>query len=306
MDIITLMLATCCRDELLRRELESFTKLHLPEIKLKVLVGDNAYRDETKKLCETFNFRLDITYIPHKTPGKNSTLNALLPHAEGEYYVFTDDDITADKNWIFSLIESAKKYPEATVFGGRIRPFIPKGCELPDNEMVNKFVNTGNLDESEGPISHLKIFGPNMMVRSGVFTEGVGFNVDIGPNGKSYMMGSETEFNLRLELHGYKASYVPDALVYHYIRPEQFLVEWWMERMERRGRGSLLLMDPSEMPRLFGAPRYLYLKVLKLYFGSLIAALKRDKEKSLALRSAYYFTLGQIKQFRIYGSGNSE
>ena len=220
--------------------------------------------------------------------------------------IFVDDDIAANENWAYELISCAKRHPDATVFAGRIMPFIPDGYTLPDNEMVHKFVNAGNWSDKEGPISHLKIVGANMMVRSKVFTEGVGFNADIGPNGKSYMMGSETEFNLRLELHGYKASYAPNAIVHHYVRPEQFAMEWWLARMERRGRGSLLLLEPSETPRLFGAPRYLYLRVLKYYLYSFFESLKGNKAKSLAHKSSYFFTVGQIKQFQLYGRGTSK
>ena len=300
------MLATCNREELLNRELESFTKLYLPYIKLKILVGDNACRAETKELCERYKSQLDITYISQKVPGKNSTLNALLPHASGGLYVFTDDDISADKNWIYFLNKAAKDFPEATVFAGRIKPFIPDGYVLPNNEMVKNFVNVGNWDEEDGPISHLKIIGPNMMVRSSVFTDGVQFNADIGPNGKNYMMGSETEFNLRLELHGYMAAYASKALVHHYIRPEQFSISWWLSRMERRGRGSLLLLEPSETMQIFGAPRYLYTKAMIVLLQRMVYFLLRNTEKVIDLKSKYYFTLGQIKQFRLYGGGNAK
>lgn len=304
MDTVTILLATCNRDELLQQELESFCNLYLPDIELKILVGDNACRKETQTICEQFNTQLDITYIQQKTPGKNSTLNKLLPYAKGQYYIFTDDDIIADKNWVLELIQASKHFPTATVFAGRILPYVPKGYILPDNKMVSKFVQTGNWDQEDGPISHLKIVGANMMVKSEVFTDGVLFNASVGPNGKNYMMGSETEFILRLELHGYSAAYASKAIVHHYIRPEQFSVGWWLARMERRGRGSLLLAEPSETPRLFRAPRYLFTKALKLNLQYIWATLIGNKTKSDTFKSEYFYVLGQIKQYRLYGNSD--
>lgn len=298
MEKITIMLATYNHDELLKKELDSFTRLYLPDIELKILVGDNAYREKTKELCQKYHAHLDITYIPQKLPGKNNTLNALLPHAEGELYVFTDDDIIADEKWIFFLSECAKKYPETTLFGGRILPLFPEGMKMPDNSMVNRYVNAGNWNQEEGTTSHLRIFGANMMVRSEIFTEGVQFDPNIGPNGKNYMMGSETEFNLRLALHGYQAAYVPDAIVHHHIKSEQCSVKWWLSRMERRGRGSLLIKEPSETKKFLGAPRFIYLKAVKYFLGSKIAQIMRKKDEAISHKAEYYFAMGQIKQYR--------
>lgn len=306
MDTVTILLATCNRDDLLQQELESFCNLYLPDIELKILVGDNACRNETQSVCKQFSSQLDITYIQQEIPGKNSTLNKLLPYARGQYYIFTDDDIIADENWVFEFIQTSKRFPEATVFAGRIFPYVPNGYTLPENKMVTKFVQTGNWDQEDGPISHLKIIGGNMMVKSEVFTKGVLFNASVGPNGKNYMMGSETEFILRLELHGYSAAYASKAIVHHYIRPEQFSVDWWLARMERRGRGSLLLAEPSEVPRLFNAPRFLYKKVISLYLKYIFAMLIRNKGNADMYKSEYFYVLGQIKQYRLYGNSNAK
>jgi hypothetical protein len=92
-----------------------------------------------------------------------------------------------------------------------------------------------DLPEGEHPAG--KIWGPNMMVRRRVFDQGLRFNPNIGPAGTSYVMGSETEFLLRAGNSGHTAVYVPTALVYHQIRPEQMTHSWIYGRAFRVGRG---------------------------------------------------------------------
>ena len=79
------------------------------------------------------------------------------------------------------------------------------------------------------------------MVRRRVFDKGLRFNPDIGPTGSNYAMGSELEFLRRASNAGYTAVYVPSALVYHQIRPEQLSHSWLYGRAFRLARGSIYL-----------------------------------------------------------------
>jgi GT2 family glycosyltransferase len=54
-------------------------------------------------------------------------------------------------------------------------------------------------------------------------------------------MGSEHEFLLRASEAGYTAVYVPSALVYHQIRPEQLTNSWICGRAFRLGRSGAYL-----------------------------------------------------------------
>ena len=103
-----------------------------------------------------------------------------------------------------------------------------------------------DLPEGEHPAGN--IWGPNMMVRRRVFDRGLRFNPDIGPAGTSYVMGSETEFLLRASDAGHIAVYVPSALVYHQIRPEQLTHSWICGRAFRVARG--LVYNNRSQPEL--------------------------------------------------------
>jgi len=71
-------------------------------------------------------------------------------------------------------------------------------------------------------------------------------------------MGSETELLSRLESAGYQFIYLPDALIYHQIRPNQMSLDWLKERAYRAGLSSSCPEEEgNNLPKLFGIPRYL-------------------------------------------------
>ena len=71
------------------------------------------------------------------------------------------------------------------------------------------------------------------------------FNPDIGPTGSNYVMGSEIDFLKNASNAGYTDVYVPSALVYHQIRPEQLTHSWIYGRAFRLGR-SIPYRDQSK------------------------------------------------------------
>jgi len=71
-----------------------------------------------------------------------------------------------------------------------------------------------------------------------VFEAGHRFDESVGPTaGVSYRMGSETEFTRRLESAGFRAWFVPAAIVEHMIRSFQMERQWVLARATRYGKG---------------------------------------------------------------------
>ncbi|TDT39486.1 GT2 family glycosyltransferase [Halospina denitrificans] len=295
---ISILIATASRDSSLEKALEGIAGCRFGGT-FEVLVADNAVRSETQQICERFKRRLNVSYVEAPLPGKNHAMNRLLPLARGGLFVFGDDDIIASLDWLQKLYDGAQRHPDVTLFGGRTLPKIGDELSIPDHPMVEKFVNAGNWEKPEGPIENHQVLGTNMMVRREVFDQGLRFNGDVGPKGKDYMMGSETELNQRLFFYGYSAVYLPDAVVWHLVRQEQTEAEWWLKRMQRRGRGSVLLYPVPEIPRFLGAPRFLYKKLLGAWLKMLLYKLKGPWKSYVDYRSDYLFSKGIIQQYRI-------
>lgn len=304
---VSVIFATYNRDKILNKTLDSFTRLQNPHLTHEIIVIDNAVRDETKALVSSFKKRIPVTYLSQPLPGKNNALNLALPKAKGNLLVFIDDDVIVQPDWLTELWAGVKRNPSFDVFGGTIKPHYP---EAPIDERINldhhsispAFVIT-NSNLPEGEISHGKVWGPNMAVTRRVIDSGLKFNPNIGPNGVDYVMGSETEFLLRVTQAGFRCAFIPKAVVFHQIREDQLTLEWLAGRAVRQGKGSAAVSELPTGKYLFGAPRYLYKKVILHKLFMITSRLKQDHKQYYSHLIRHNFLKGQIDQYRVRSKG---
>lgn len=263
---VSIIFATYKRGETLSRTLESFTSLKTDAINYEIIVVDNACETTAKTLVDSYSERLPIQYLQEPMSGKNSALITGIKASTGNILIFTDDDIIAQPDWLYEMMAGIARHSDCHLFGGKILPDYPKGYEkLTKNiDLTHWFIPTAfviaDWEQGEGAIQAGRIWGPNMAVKRVVFESGLSFNPNIGPNGKDYIMGSETEFLQRASAVGYRASYLPKAVVLHQIRTEQLSFGWFMGRAFRAGKGLAATQTNSTTIRLFGVPRYLFKK----------------------------------------------
>lgn len=220
------------------RLLASIAASEYPLDRVEVVVADNADDLDTRHICDSYRDRLDITYLVETTKGKNSALNTALPLARGELLLFTDDDVAVAPRWLAEMAAAASRWPKHQLFGGRVLPNWPSECpmHLRQPQYLGMCFSVLDRNSEEGPDPAFSPFGPNLAVRRSLFDAGARFNMHIGPNGASYIMGSETEFITRLKAAGHVPVYVPGSMVLHTIRPEQFTERWLRGRAFRYGR----------------------------------------------------------------------
>lgn len=299
---VSVIFATCNRDTILRNTLDSLKTLNTDQLNWELIVIDNAVKDQTKTLVESYISALPVTYLTESTPGKNNALNKALPHANGELLVFTDDDILADPEWLQELWGGIKRHPNYDMFGGSIQPHYPDYPVDPRINLKHHFISSAYVvtDQSlqEVEIRAGKIWGPNMAIRRKIIDAGFSFNPNIGPNGQDYVMGSETEFLLRAAKAGYKSLFLPKAIVKHQIRENQLSLEWLAGRAFRHGKGSAAVSEQEHYKTLFGAPRFLYKKLLMHRLLMISARLKNEYSRYFSHFVRYHYLKGQVHQFR--------
>jgi len=207
-------------------------------------VVDNGSRDETTKILSRYDGPLRLEVLNESTAGKSRALNRGLDFAEGEVVVVTDDDAIPQPGFLAAWKEAFRREPESSIFGGSIVPLFeapPAGWMLRTGFHFEELF-AARINVPEGPIDPWKIYGPNMAVRRSVFSRGLRFLDNIGPNGADpdYAMGSETEFCLRAQKQGYKLWFAPKPTVQHVVRPHQITPEYCAKRAYRLGRGAAL------------------------------------------------------------------
>lgn len=258
---LTVLMATHNGAGTLPRVLTAFSRLQSPPGGYRLLVVDNASTDGTSNVLRELSKDLPLQVFQCPERGKNRALNLALSVAQGELLVFTDDDVLPASDWLLRLQQVAATEAGFDIFGGAILPDWPSEPAtwlLRDTPIGMTFALT-DPKLARGPIFPGLIWGPNMMVRRRVFERGLRFNENIGPAAGQYVMGSETEFNLRAAAAGFKCFFEPEAVVQHIIRPHQMEREWVLQRAYRFGRNmwNQEQRQPGPpVPMVMGMPRW--------------------------------------------------
>jgi L-malate glycosyltransferase len=297
--VLTVLFSTRDAAAHLRDVLSAFTRLEVPAGGWQLLIADNCSVDGTRQIIESFRDRLPLRCFAESRPGKNVALNAGLALVDGDLVVLTDDDVFPRSDWLVQLRAAADAHEQFDVFGGAV---LPK-WETPPPPWLMRRVPAGptytltDTSLADGPTGAHNIFGPNMAIRSSVFAQGARFETSIGPSGRNYAMGSETELVRRLLRQGHQAWYVREAVVEHFIRKSQMNQRWVLRRAQRFGRGQYRLSRATESApqRTWrGIPRYLYRKLLGEIGRTLLAAASMDGDRLFRARWSLNYIRGQM------------
>lgn len=240
---ISVIFSTYNRASMLQKTLEAMEKVDRNGLDVEFVVVDNNSSDDTALVLESFKDRLPLLALFESRAGKNIALNHALNTARlGDIVVFTDDDIVPNTDWFHRIADACARWPQYSVFGGKIYPIWPEGAVLPrwaeECEALRSIMfSIQDFGSADVPYDGERPFGPNFWVRGSVFAEGRRYNEGIGPRPGSYKMGSENSFLLQLEEDGFKSVFIHDAVVGHHVQPSLLSTEGLIQRFIRSGRG---------------------------------------------------------------------
>jgi glycosyltransferase involved in cell wall biosynthesis len=294
---ISLIVATRNRAILLGEMLDSLARQATTTVSWEVIVVDNGSQDDTKSVVDRASHALPIVYLYEPVPGQNRARNAALGIARGKLLVFTDDDVEFEPDWLCQLHKASQRFVKYNIFCGPIIPIYPDETPdwLRDHEFTSVAFNKFVYDVPEGPVPVLP-FSANMAIRATAM-DGMRFCEDIGPQGKNYAMGSETEFLLRLQERGERVVYVPSAIVKGVIEKHQLDIKWLLGRAFRYGRGNARLFPDQISRRLFGVPVYIWYRIPIAFLRYVMGTL-RDIHQRFEWGYRFYFDCGVLFEYR--------
>jgi glycosyltransferase involved in cell wall biosynthesis len=262
---LSILLATRNRATLLDQTLRALAEQDAGSLDWEVIVADNGSTDTTPDVLRRWETRLPLRAVVEPVASRNRALNRAIPLAQGEYFVFTDDDIIPDRHWLCEYYEGARRWPEDLVFGGQVVPHFP--------EQTPEFLRSGGFrygamayaryvpQSDEGPVE-LEPFGPNLMIHRRALAT-LRYAEQVCPSLGSYTAGAETELLMRLKATGCRFIYLPRAKVQHVIQQHQLDLRWLLDRAIRFGRAGARLEPPPNGPRLLSVPRFLWRRLLE-------------------------------------------
>lgn len=255
---ISVIICTYNRDKYIYQTLEHIACNGFPADRYEIILIDNNSTDHTVTECQKFsrNFpELNYHYFLETQQGLSFARNRGIQEAQGEIFLFLDDDAFMQKDYLHKLASYLKKYPDAAAFGGKITPLYESG-KIP--EWMSKWtyswvsaIDKGNnvclFEGASYPI------GANMGFRRSVMPP-EGFNTALGRNKGNLMGGEEKDIFNRMKARHNRIYYFPETEVLHII-PEKRTTRAYIKQM---GLG----IGKSERLRTLKISRLSYLKRL--------------------------------------------
>ena len=257
---VSVIIATFNRAKVLRETLEHLARVDTAGLDVDFIVVDNGSTDETASVLETAPSSLRLRTFFDDRPGRGHAINGVFDNERlGELVVLTDDDVTPDTQWLHEIVAASERWPDHSVFGGRITIDWPDGG-MPawaEAKWVRCFgFALHDLDQDEGEYSATGYpFGPCYWVRRSVLEAGVRFDAAIGPRPSNRVMGGETAFLIAARRVGFTPVYVPSAHVLHRVQPDALDFNAMQRRAVRFGRGQFYCYGPPEPGLLKARPR---------------------------------------------------
>lgn len=217
---ISVVVATYRRSHLLDRLVSAVAEQADVGV-VELVVVDDASPDETAATLLRLRARTDVDLLALRLPrnaGPATARNAGWRAARGELIAFTDDDCVPQPGWLAAL---ASALSGADVAQGRTMPNPDQAAN------VGPFSRTLEVTEENGWYQTCNIaYRRDLLERLGGFDEEF-------PDAA----GEDTDLAWRARDAGARISFVPEALVFHDVRPSRFLVSL---RDTRRWRSAVL------------------------------------------------------------------
>ena len=269
---------------------DSVRKLNYPRNKYEVIMGDNASADDSVAFVKKNYPWIKIIRFD-KNYGFCKSNNDCAKQAKGEYLAFLNNDTYVDKNWLIEMVKGVLSEKDVVSVGCKmLKPYKINGKSIidyaggkisPDGGAI--YQGLFDIDKKEYNKKKYTGFGCG----AGVLVEKK-FFISTGGFDEYYFAGyEEIELGLRVWQYGYKALYIPSAIMYHerigtfgdYFNPD-------MLARNVRNRFYFILKNFEIKTILI----FLLWAILKLFFEIFYFLLKTETKASLAtLRGMLWF-----------------
>lgn len=265
---ISVVVCTYDRCRLLEATLGSLAAVRVPEgVEWEVVVVDNRCTDATPEVVDRFAGELPVRRVREPRPGLSHARNRGVEAADGEYVVWTDDDVRVDPGWLAAYARAFERWPDAAFFGGPIRPLFvgepPRWLADGWDEVRGAYPVRELGDEPFEIVDEADLpYGANFALPMELQARHA-FDPRLGRSGTDLVGGEETDLLASLLARERTGRWVPAAGLEHVITPRQQTVSY-LRRYYRdfgrlsefrrlRGNGD---RDGEEVALLGGRPRW--------------------------------------------------
>ncbi len=206
------IIATKNRPEDLSVLMRSLSRL--TEGAFEIVIIDQSDKENS---CVKNTSNLTVKYLHVRGTGKTKALNIGIKEARGEFYIFTDDDCVLPKNYLTTLKNIRKLYPNVEFIHGAVLPFFlhrNKNCYCPavtdsDSTKMKIFSDVLDLCSDYAGSGNNMCIHRDFFKRNNIkFAEWLGTGTKVGS-------GEEPLLQIEALLQGYSIYFIPQLVVYH-------------------------------------------------------------------------------------------
>lgn len=266
---IYLIIATHNRKALLKRTLESLSKCFIPENFKAAVIAENGGKSGAEDAGRLYSGELPVIYSYTDIGNKSLALNSAMKTLEEGLYIFTDDDVRFDNNFLAEYAKVAHDYSPGTFFGGaveidyekkpsdRLLPFLPDSV---------KGFNPAKAGED---VDSAKFLGCNWAAFSKDIEAMGGFDSRFGPGAVSGGTGQESTMMRRLIETGRDGVFIPNAEVWHYVPKDRCSKSWLLNRAYRVAVSQGIHMKNDKTLKIMGLPVKPIESIIYYYYASI-------------------------------------
>jgi glycosyltransferase involved in cell wall biosynthesis len=300
--LVSVAICTYNRSDLLEQTLERLCHVVVPEgASWELVVVDNASTDKTQDVLGGFANRLPLRVATEPKGGLSNARNCALNHVRGDYVLWTDDDVEVEPTWLAALVEGARRFPDATVFGGPVNPWFPAP---PDPDLLDAFpaLRLGfcgvDHERTAGPLPEaMNINGANMAFHRGR-TASLRFDPAFGPTQTSSVVGDERNFIDRCRAAGGAVVWLPDLRVRHYVMPHRMSLGYLLQYYHDFAVTVTRREGPPSGARWLGVPRWVVREVIGSGLRATVLRPFLDRRAYLLALRSYWYNRGVAEECR--------
>lgn len=264
-----------------------------------LIVVDNNSRDATRQTVEAFQARqprLRVHYAFEGRQGLSNARNHGIGLAQGEYLVFTDDDVLPAIDWLAQLVGGMRQHG-CSAAGGYIEPLWQAE---PPAWLTERFYGFLALrTDLEGPkevcTEEQMPFGASLAFARAVFDQVGRFDPGLGRKGQVLAGGEEIDMLMRLVASGGRVMYFPQARVRHKVEAFRLSKRYFRRWRQQCSRNEAQKWPPTTGRNVGGVPLYLFVQLAQAVWRSLAMRLTHPADEAFRQEMIVWHFLGLMR-----------
>ena len=259
---LTIAICTYQRPQMLRQTLASLCDCEAIDSAWELLIVDNAGDREIEALAGQFADRLPVRYAVEPQLGASHARNRAVQLASAPVVLFTDDDVTFDRQWLRRMSDAVSEHDQCAFWGGRVEPvwdqpppawFDPRLCPMLADTVVR--YQRGEQPRPWQASKDPPFYTANLALRVEAINRAGGFDTRVGHRG-SARMGMEDSLLIQaiVKQQG-QGWYAADAIVHHPVQAQRLTRKYVRHFAWRQGWLSAHMHRNNAQQRV---PRWFY------------------------------------------------